>query len=227
MWDNPHEGIAVLNLLGKQWGMKFDWAAMARVEYRYEGSEDLNNPKDLAQIAAQGLEALHPGEVTAEAIMKARLPLMVLGERVKSALSYATGSHPYLVTLKKDEAEEEDEGEVEPRVRGAQRITRAYKIALRVGIDAEQFWRLTPYQTAIRAEVFGEVHKDNIRNELWKAWHTGMFARDDYKLPKYESLFPPPMPKVPKKETPREMAIRLRNHLMAAYPPKSGMKTNA
>ena len=215
MWDSPHEGIAVIHLLGRDMRIRFDWAALSRIEFHYQGKEDLNNPVHLSEVLSQGLETFHPGEVSAKQVMSARLPVVYLAKRVKDAFAYSLGSHP---TLKGEPSASEtapDEGKKKNR------ITEAYRTASKVGVSDSEFWRLTPYQTSLRIQVFNEKHAEEVRHDLWRAWHTGAFSREDHKFPKYESLFPPAMPKTPPNETPRERGLRLRAELMAAYPPRN------
>lgn len=215
MWDSPHEGIAVIELLDKHWKIRFDWAAYSRIEFHYQGKEDLYNPVHLSEILCQGLQAFHFGEITASQIMSLRLPIVVLATKVRLAFDYSMGSHGSL----REPVQAVDT--VSREVPKQNRISEAYRIALKVGVCPEQFWRLTPFQTSMMIQVWNEKHKDEVKHDLWKAWHTGMFGRTDYKLPKYEKLFPPPKPKAPPNETPRERAKRMKAEMMAAFPPKN------
>ena len=215
MWDSPHEGIAVVYLLGRNMRIRFDWASFSRIEFHYQGKEDLNNPIHLSEILSQGLETFHPGEITVQQVMAARLPLVYLGTRIKDAFEYSLGTHETLF-----------EGPSENPVPASEssrksRISEAYKTAVKVGVSPDVFWRLTPFQTTLMVQAFNEKHREEVKHDLWRAWHTGAFSREDYKLPKYAELFPPPTPKVPANETPRERGLRLKRELMAAYPPRS------
>jgi hypothetical protein len=213
MWDSPHEGIAVVYLLGRNMRIRFDWSAYSRIEFHFQGKEDLNNPIHLSEILAQGLETFHLGEFTVQQVMAARLPVIYLAERVRDAFDYSLGTHSML-TEKVSESSSHD-------APAKNRISEAYRVALKVGIDPEMFWRLTPYQTTMKVQVFNELHKDEVKHDLWRAWHTGAFSREDYKLPKYDTLFPPSKPKAPINETARERGLRLKAELMAAFPPQS------
>jgi hypothetical protein len=215
MWDSPHEGIAVIYLLGREMRIRFDWATFSRIEFHYQGKEDLNNPVHLSEILSQGLETFHPGEVSAKQVMSARLPVVYLATRVRDAFDYALGTHPKLT-----EKPSESEAPTQEAPKN-NRISEAYRVALKVGVDPEMFWRLTPYQTSMKVLAFNEAHKEEVKHDLWRAWHTGVFSREDYKLPKYETLFPPPKPKLPPNETARERGLRLKAELLAAFPPRS------
>jgi hypothetical protein len=215
MWDSPHEGIAVVYLLGRTMRIRFDWSAFSRIEFHYQGKEDLNNPIHLSEILSQGLEAFHPGEVTVQQVMAARLPLIYLGMRIKESFEYSLGTHAAL-----SEGASDAPASV-PEVPKKNRISEAYRIALKVGVAPDAFWRLTPFQTTLAVQVFNERHKEEVKHDLWRAWHTGAFSREDYKLPKYAELFPPQTSKAPANETPRERGLRLKKELLAAYPPRS------
>lgn len=212
--DSPHEGIAVLNLFGTDFKLRYDWAAFSRIEQRFGGKEDMNNPVHLSEIIAHGLETYHPGQVTPEAIRAFRPPLVWLSERIQDAFSYALGTHPSL---------KRKSGEADGKARKTIGITSAYKAGLKVGIDPEQFWRLTPFQTSMMVDVWMERHKEETKMDLWRAYHTGMFARDDHRLPKYDTLFPKTHD-FSDEEDPRERAMRLKKSLMIAFPPKAELE---
>ena len=212
--DSPHEGIAVLNLFGTDFKLRYDWAAFSRIEHRFGGEEDLNNPIHFSEILSHGLESCHPGKVSPEAIAAFRPPIAPLAGRIRDAFSYALGSHK---SLKPEDVS------LGGGSRRKLNLTLAYKSALKVGVDPEQFWRMTPFQTSLMIEVSNERHADDVKHDLWRAWHTGMFSREDYKLPKYDTLFPK-VNDFSDEADPKERAMRLKKSLMIAFPPRQDLE---
>ncbi|MGE3623602.1 MAG: hypothetical protein AB7H77_07015 [Bdellovibrionales bacterium] len=76
---------------GTIYRMKFDWAAMAKLEADYGGIDKLpplNTLFDIAHFAAVGMQVYHPG-TTAEEIMAQSPPVLVLQTAISLALQYA------------------------------------------------------------------------------------------------------------------------------------------
>jgi hypothetical protein len=102
--DSPHQSIAHIRLGGKDYRLKYDWAAIEKVQTMFLGTQDLNKPRDLSEIIAIGLEIFHPGVLTADEIMKFSEPLVPTADRVATALAYGLGTHPALSQPEKSEA---------------------------------------------------------------------------------------------------------------------------
>lgn len=69
-------------------------------------------------------------------------------------------------------------------------------------------------------EVWNERRREEQKDEIWRAWHIGRFARTDFKFPRYEELFPKKST-LPSNLSPLERGKLLRESLMAAFPPRS------
>jgi hypothetical protein len=68
-------------------------------------------------------------------------------------------------------------------------------------------------------ENYNAKQKDQDKHELLMAWQTGRFARTDYKLPEYATLFPKKVVADPSL-SPIDRGKRLRDGLMMFFPPK-------
>ena len=88
MTDSPVQGIATVEIEGKEYEIIFDWAAQAKINKLFPGDFDLMQPQILAQVAALGLEARHP-EMTAERIFEASPPTIPTMHAVERAYKYA------------------------------------------------------------------------------------------------------------------------------------------
>jgi hypothetical protein len=54
------------------------------------------------------------------------------------------------------------------------------------GVGVEEFWRLTPWQTAAAVKAQGEVLRLEQQRRAWHAWHTGVIAKMGTKVPPLE-----------------------------------------
>ena len=98
---------------------------------------------------------------------------------------------------------------------------------MRLGLDADQFWRLTPrlMQTIALATAHGAVRDHNDR--AWLAWNIAALSRTK-KLPKLQSL-QMKLPKAKRRQTLEEMreAVRLIATIHGAVKAKSKSKSKS
>lgn len=56
-------------------------------------------------------------------------------------------------------------------------MAEARAVALRAGLTHDQFWSLTPFETAEAARAALDARRDAYKLALWQAWHTAAFGR--------------------------------------------------
>lgn len=93
MTKNAYTGRAPLQLDGREFGLVFDWEALARVKSELGGDAlkiiaEGPDPERLALIVAIGLARLHP-EMSAPAVMALSPPFVPTMNAVSAALSVA------------------------------------------------------------------------------------------------------------------------------------------
>lgn len=81
-------GEVDIDICGKDYSIRFDWAALAAVKDAHGDAPNLFEPSVLADVAAMGLKKNHP-EMTAERIKELSPPLVPFANTVQSALQYA------------------------------------------------------------------------------------------------------------------------------------------
>ena len=85
---NPITGEAEINIAGKSYTIKYDWACLAEIETVHGDDPNLFNPDVVASIAAIGLKKNHP-EITAEKIKDLSPPLVPFAKAVQDAMKFA------------------------------------------------------------------------------------------------------------------------------------------
>jgi hypothetical protein len=85
---NPVTGEARVDICGKGYAIRFDWAALGEVAEKHGDSPNLFHPEIVASVAAAGMRRYHP-ELTAERIMELSPPLVPFAESVQKALQWA------------------------------------------------------------------------------------------------------------------------------------------
>ena len=56
-------------------------------------------------------------------------------------------------------------------------ITRAYKLAFRIGIDPQTFWKLTPWQFYKAFEAYNEQREYDHDQQVWIMYHGALLQR--------------------------------------------------
>jgi hypothetical protein len=85
---NPVTGERQVSINGKQYALRFTWAALAEIEQKHGENPSLFNPEVLASVAASGFVHRHP-ELTAEAIMELSPPIVPFAVAVQEAIRWA------------------------------------------------------------------------------------------------------------------------------------------
>jgi len=75
-------------------------------------------------------------------------------------------------------------------------------------MDSDKFWALTYAELDVILNGYVERRKDHNNELLYLAWHTALFTRQEYKLPKFEEIITPKEKK--QKQTDEEMMAMAR-----------------
>lgn len=85
---NPVTGEQEIEIEGKRYALRFDWAALSEIEQKYGEKPNMFDASVVSGVAEAGFRARHP-ELTSARIMELSPPLVPFAHAVQQALQWA------------------------------------------------------------------------------------------------------------------------------------------